>query len=107
VRVFPDHPQDVRDGDQAEEDAGRHYIYFHGISVGRAIIISGPSGRRIPGLPRERPMKKQESKKLTLTRETLRTLEGIEPGQIAGGLADNPGKVSSDNRACTFSRTCE
>jgi hypothetical protein len=62
----------------------------------------------IPGLPRERLMKKQESKKLTLTRETLRTLEGIALGQVAGGLAvENPGKVSSDNRACTFSRTCE
>jgi hypothetical protein len=30
-------------------------------------------------------MKKQESKKLTLTWETLRTLEGIELGRVAGG----------------------
>jgi hypothetical protein len=53
-------------------------------------------------------MKKQESKKLTLTRETLRTLEGIELGRVAGGLADaDAGRVSSDNRACTYSRTCE
>jgi hypothetical protein len=51
-------------------------------------------------------MKKQESKKLTLTRETLRTLEGIELGQVAGGLAD-AGRVSSDNRACTYSQACE
>jgi len=52
-------------------------------------------------------MKKQESKKLTLTRETLRTLEAIELGGVAGGLVENPGRVSSDNRACTYSRTCE
>ena len=49
-------------------------------------------------------MKKQESKKLTLARETVRNLERVELGQVEGGVA--PGKVSSDNRTCTFSRVC-
>jgi hypothetical protein len=50
-------------------------------------------------------MKKQESKKLTLARETVRNLETAELGQVEGGVAA-PGKVSSDNRLCTLSRIC-
>ncbi len=50
-------------------------------------------------------MKKQESKKLALHRETLRALEGTELAPVAGGLQE-VGRVSSDNRACTYSRLC-
>ena len=50
-------------------------------------------------------MKKQESKKLALNRETVRNLEAIELEQVIGGLAQAP-IISSDNRACTYSRTC-
>jgi hypothetical protein len=49
-------------------------------------------------------MKRQETKKLTLTRETLRILEAAELGGVAGGEV---GRVFSDNRACTYSRACD
>lgn len=50
-------------------------------------------------------MKKHDSKKLTLARETVRTLAGGELGKIAGGLVAPI--VSSDNRDCTYSRACQ
>lgn len=51
-------------------------------------------------------MKKHDSKKLTLARETVRTLAGSDLGKIAGGLAAVEPIVSSDNRECTYSRNC-
>jgi hypothetical protein len=45
-------------------------------------------------------MKKTESKKLTLSRETVRTLDGYLQN-VKGGI------VSSDDRACTYSRNCQ
>jgi hypothetical protein len=50
-------------------------------------------------------MKRQETKKLALTRETLRILETVELEGVAGG--EVVGRVSSDNRACTYSRECD
>jgi hypothetical protein len=44
--------------------------------------------------------KKQDSKKLTLNRETVRLLETPELDGVAGGI------ISSDNLQCTFSRRC-
>jgi hypothetical protein len=44
-------------------------------------------------------MKKTESRKLMLSRETVRTLDGYLQ-DVKGGI------VSSDNRACTYSRQC-
>lgn len=52
-------------------------------------------------------MKKHDSKKLTLARETVRTLAGGDLGKAAGGLAPVAGIVSSDDRACTYSRACQ
>jgi hypothetical protein len=68
-----------------------------------------PTQVKIPGPGegvrfKEVDMKKQEPKKLTLTRETVRHLEKLELEQVAGGL--EAGRVSSDNRDCTYSRTC-
>jgi hypothetical protein len=51
-------------------------------------------------------MKKQETKKLTLSRETVRNLEGVALANVKGGLAQIAPIVSSDNRDCTYSRTC-
>jgi hypothetical protein len=51
-------------------------------------------------------MKKHDSKKLTLARETVRTLAGGDLGKVLGGLAAEVGIVSSDNRDCTYSRAC-
>jgi hypothetical protein len=48
-------------------------------------------------------MKKTESRKLTLSRETVRTLDGYLQ-DVKGGEA--VGIVSSDNRDCTYSRNC-
>jgi hypothetical protein len=45
-------------------------------------------------------MKKTESKKLTLSRETVGTLDGYLQN-VKGGI------VSSDDRACTYSRRCQ
>ncbi len=50
-------------------------------------------------------MKKTESKKLTLSRETVRTLDGYLQ-DVKGGVASGVAIVSSDNRACTYSRQC-
>jgi hypothetical protein len=52
-------------------------------------------------------MKKHDSKKLSLARETVRTLAGGELGKVAGGLALQVGIVSSDDRQCTYSRACQ
>lgn len=51
-------------------------------------------------------MKKHDSKKLTLARETVRTLAGGDLAKIDGGLANVVGIVSSDNQDCTYSRAC-
>jgi len=51
-------------------------------------------------------MKKTESKKLTLSRETVRTLDGYLQ-DVQGGVASAVGIVSSDDRACTYSRQCQ
>ena len=72
-------------------------------SLGPDGLTRGPGEHR-PVLSKETGMKRQETKKLTLTRETLRTLEAIELGGVAGGEV---GRVSSDNRACTYSRACD
>jgi hypothetical protein len=48
-------------------------------------------------------MKKTESRKLTLSRETVRTLDGYLRDVKGGAVV---GIVSSDNRACTYSRNC-
>jgi hypothetical protein len=52
-------------------------------------------------------MRKHDSKKLTLARETVRTLAGGELGKVAGGLLQQVGIVSSDDRECTYSRACQ
>jgi hypothetical protein len=52
-------------------------------------------------------MKEHDTRKLTLARETVRTLAGGEFGKIAGGLANVVGIVSSDDRECTYSRACQ
>jgi hypothetical protein len=52
-------------------------------------------------------MKKHDTRKLTLARETVRILAGGELGKAAGGLGDVAGIVSSDDRACTYSRLCQ
>jgi hypothetical protein len=52
-------------------------------------------------------MKKHDSKKLTLARETVRILAGGELGKVAGGLANVVGIVSSDDQDCTYSRLCQ
>ena len=52
-------------------------------------------------------MKKHDSKKLTLARETVRVLAGGELGKVGGGLAQQVGIVSSDDRQCTYSRACQ
>jgi len=46
-------------------------------------------------------MKKHDTKKLTLARETVRTLVAVDLEKAAGGI------VSSDNRACTFTQKCQ
>jgi hypothetical protein len=51
-------------------------------------------------------MKKTESRKLKLSRETVRTLDGYLQG-VKGGVASDVGIVSSDNRDCTYSRKCQ
>jgi hypothetical protein len=51
-------------------------------------------------------MKKIERKKLTLSRETVRTLDGSDLLAAKGGLQP-VGIVSSDNEECTFSRDCQ
>jgi hypothetical protein len=51
-------------------------------------------------------MKRQETKKLTLSRETVRNLEGRELAAVEGGFAQIAPIVSSDNRACSYSRAC-
>lgn len=51
-------------------------------------------------------MKKHDTRKLTLARETVRALAGGELGKFAGGLAQHVGIVSSDNQDCTYSRAC-
>jgi hypothetical protein len=51
-------------------------------------------------------MKKIERKKLALSRETVRTLDGADLLAAKGGAAPRVGIVSSDDRACTYSRTC-
>jgi hypothetical protein len=56
---------------------------------------------------KEISMKKQERKKLTLSRETVRNLEGVELVAVKGGYALIAPIVSSDNRECTYSRTCD
>ena len=45
-------------------------------------------------------MKKIEQKKLALSRETLRALDGSELQSAQGGI------VSSDNQLCSFSKKC-
>jgi hypothetical protein len=45
-------------------------------------------------------MKKTESRKLTLARETVRVLDG-DLRDVKGGI------VSSDNQECTYSRKCQ
>jgi hypothetical protein len=52
-------------------------------------------------------MKKHDSKKLTLARETVRILAGGELGKVAGGLGNVAGIVSSDDQDCTYSRLCQ
>jgi hypothetical protein len=51
-------------------------------------------------------MKKIERKKLTLSRETVRTLDRSELLAAKGGL-QQVGIVSSDNEDCTYSRECQ
>jgi hypothetical protein len=51
-------------------------------------------------------MKKSERKKLALSRETVRILDGAELLAAQGGVAQQVGIVSSDDRACTYSRNC-
>jgi hypothetical protein len=51
-------------------------------------------------------MKENDTRKLTLARETVRTLAGGELGKVAGGLGNVVGIVSSDNEDCTYSRAC-
>ena len=45
-------------------------------------------------------MKRIERKKLALSRETLRALDGAELLAAQGGI------VSSDNQLCSFSKKC-
>jgi hypothetical protein len=45
-------------------------------------------------------MKKHDSKKLSLNRETVRHLEGAELRDVIGGI------VSSDNAMCSYSKKC-
>jgi hypothetical protein len=49
---------------------------------------------------------KKETKKLTLSRETVRNLDGAELVPVKGGYAQIAPIVSSDDRACTYSRNC-
>jgi hypothetical protein len=51
-------------------------------------------------------MKKIERKKLALSRETVRTLDGADLLAAKGGL-QQVGIVSSDNQECTYSRDCQ
>lgn len=50
-------------------------------------------------------MKKIERKKLALSRETLRALDGSELLAAKGG-AQPVNIVSSDNQMCSFSKKC-
>lgn len=43
-------------------------------------------------------MKKPTTKKLSLSRETVASLEARDLEQVVGGI------ISSDNKACTYSR---
>lgn len=52
-------------------------------------------------------MKKHDTRKLTLARETVRTLAGGELGKVAGGLGNVAPIVSSDDQDCTYSRQCQ
>jgi hypothetical protein len=52
-------------------------------------------------------MKKNEQKKLTLSRETVRTLDVSGLAAVKGGALQQVGIVSSDDRACTYSRNCQ
>jgi hypothetical protein len=45
--------------------------------------------------------------KLALSRETVCNLDLMDLKDAKGGLAKDAGKVSSDNRDCTYSRLCE
>jgi hypothetical protein len=51
-------------------------------------------------------MKKTESRKLMLAKETVRNLDGYLQ-EVMGGVASAVAIVSSDNRACTYSRQCQ
>jgi len=46
-------------------------------------------------------MKKDNTKKLTLARETVRTLVAGDLEKALGGI------ISSDNRTCTFTQKCQ
>ncbi len=48
-------------------------------------------------------MKKQETKKLALSRETVRNLEGIALTDVQGGVTTVP---TSDGRTCLETKTC-
>jgi hypothetical protein len=61
--------------------------------------MPGP-GRRLPGRSRRTLMKKHETRKLSLNRETVRHLEGADLKDVIGGI------VSSDNITCTYSKKC-
>ena len=51
-------------------------------------------------------MKKIERKKLSLSRETVRTLDASGLAAVKGAL-QLVGIVSSDNQDCTYSRNCD
>jgi hypothetical protein len=63
--------------------------------------MPGP-GEWVPGLRKGDIMKKQETKKLTLSRETVRNLEGVALTNVQGGVT----VPTSDGRTCQETRTC-
>ena len=50
---------------------------------------------------------KRETKKLALSRETVRNLDRTELAAVKGGYAQIAPIVSSDDRQCTYSRNCD
>ena len=48
-------------------------------------------------------MKKQETKKLALSRETVRNLEGVALTNVKGGVTTTP---TSEGRTCPETKTC-
>lgn len=63
---------------------------------------AGARAQETDGPSQDHSVKKHDTRKLTLARETVRILAGGELGKVAGGLANVVGIVSGDDQDCTY-----